>query len=560
MRALRRTAVTVACAAALVGGTAAAATASLTGPDVSKWQHPNGTSIDWTKVKASGQSFAFIKATEGPGPRNNNTWYTNEWFAKDWAAAGSVGLARGAYHYAQPSGSTDDAVRQARYYVAATGTMHGGHDLPPVLDLEEDNGASASQLVAWAKAWLAEVQRLTGRAPMIYTYLNFWQTKMANTAALSSYRLWFARYTNDPSQVVPPGGWSTWTFWQYTATGSIPGISGQVDVSRYCCADTNLAALANGAAANDFASNPFGRWDSSLRQPGGLSLRGWAIDPDTTDPISVHAYVDGHYVQQATAGQPSNDVARAYPGFGNTHRFDTTVPMVGGKHQVCVWAINVGYGHGNPKIECKDVDLAVVPFGNVETLSRAPGGVTVGGWAIDPDVADPVVVHLTVDGKVVTGYRASDVRTDVGKAYAGYGDQHGFHVTVPVSSPGPHAVCAYAINLSSGTVNPNIGCRTLTISTAPFGHLDEATIADGSLHVRGWVIDPNTAAPAPVSVLVDGTAVATGAAGTTRTDVGRAYPAYGDTHGFDQTVAPVSAGHHHVCVLAGSTTVGCKDL
>src|SRR5215217_9484458 len=78
----------------LTAATPAFAATNPTGPDVSRWQH--GSPLTWAAVKASGHSFAFVKATEGSG-------YTNPYFASDWAGTRNVGLMRGAYHFARPS-------------------------------------------------------------------------------------------------------------------------------------------------------------------------------------------------------------------------------------------------------------------------------------------------------------------------------------------------------------------------------------------------------------------------------------------------------------------------
>jgi len=58
-----------------------------TGIDVSNYQHPNGAAINWAAVKASGQSFVFVKATEGVN--GATPAYTNPYFAQDWAGAGA---------------------------------------------------------------------------------------------------------------------------------------------------------------------------------------------------------------------------------------------------------------------------------------------------------------------------------------------------------------------------------------------------------------------------------------------------------------------------------------
>ncbi len=81
---------------------AGAATADITGPDVSSHQHPSGTSIDWGQVRNSGRTFAFVKSTEGLG-------YVNPYFSADWAAVKANGMVRGSYHYARPDGSPGSA-------------------------------------------------------------------------------------------------------------------------------------------------------------------------------------------------------------------------------------------------------------------------------------------------------------------------------------------------------------------------------------------------------------------------------------------------------------------
>jgi GH25 family lysozyme M1 (1,4-beta-N-acetylmuramidase) len=194
------------------------------GVDVSSHQHPGSNGINWSTVHAGGESFAFIKATEG-------TTYTNPYFGADWAGAAAAGMARGAYHYARPSTSPSSAVHQANHFVSVTGPMHVSGALPPVLDLEESGGLSPTQLIAWTQTWLDTVQRATGRKAVIYTYPNFWQTAMGNTGRFADYPLWIARYTatTDPQLI---GGWSNWAFWQYgvESGGCVSGVPGPTDV------------------------------------------------------------------------------------------------------------------------------------------------------------------------------------------------------------------------------------------------------------------------------------------------------------------------------------------
>lgn len=224
-------------AATLVRPSFGTASGPIKGIDVSKWQHPYGAAINWRAVAAAGAKFVFIKATD-------NTNYTNAYFRSDWAAAHSVGLFRGAYHYARPSASLSTAEAQARYYVSVVGTTREYGDFAPVLDFEDSGGLSPSALSNWAHTWLSTVQRLTGRVPILYTYPYFWQTRMAASRSFGAYPLWLASYRSSAPAPLP--GWNGWTFWQHTDRARYPGISANVDESYFCCSSGTLAGLADG--------------------------------------------------------------------------------------------------------------------------------------------------------------------------------------------------------------------------------------------------------------------------------------------------------------------------
>ncbi len=126
---------------------AATSLAFADGIDVSHWQG----SINWPKVKAAGMQFAFMKATE-------STTYTDTAFATNWAGAASVGIYRGAYHFARPSTASGSAVKQADYFVSRVGSFQGAGTLPPVLDLEATGGLGVTALRTWV-ADLADARR-----------------------------------------------------------------------------------------------------------------------------------------------------------------------------------------------------------------------------------------------------------------------------------------------------------------------------------------------------------------------------------------------------------------
>ncbi|QBJ96461.1 glycoside hydrolase [Rhodococcus sp. ABRD24] len=201
----------------------AAAIANPQGPDVSSWQHGNGAPIDWFQVRGAGQEFAMVKATEG-------LFYTNPYFAQDSISMRIAGVARGAYHYADPSTSPE---AQAAFFAATALAVNQIGGMPPVLDLESTGGLAAPQLIDWTHRYLNAVQAITGRTPIIYTYPNFWRTAMANTNEFTRYPLWIADYNGRNAPGPLPGGWQNWAFWQYTDSGRLPGINGNVDLNVY---------------------------------------------------------------------------------------------------------------------------------------------------------------------------------------------------------------------------------------------------------------------------------------------------------------------------------------
>lgn len=188
-------------------------------------------------MAASGKAFAFLKASEG-------TSFVDTTYATNRAQAKAAGLVIGAYHFARPDATPGDAVAEADWFVATAAFARG--DLRPVLDLETTGGLAPAALQAWVQAFMGEVYARTNVRAMLYFSPSFWSTNMGNTTsfALSGYdALWIAHWTTAASPTVPASNWGGfgWTFWQYTSSGTVPGISGSVDLDRYH--DTNFARV-----------------------------------------------------------------------------------------------------------------------------------------------------------------------------------------------------------------------------------------------------------------------------------------------------------------------------
>ncbi|MER0078533.1 glycoside hydrolase family 25 protein [Corynebacterium sp. KPL2830] len=238
MRAFRKSIIAIITAVAVtVSGTAAAQAALGTnapkGIDIAAHQHPGGMPIDWNKVKSDGQSFAFVKATEG------GDWI-NPHYVKDIQAANVHGLKTGAYHYARPAG---DAKTQAANFAAQI-ALAPNQTLPPVLDIEVSEGKSASQLESWIEEFTSELKHLTNRTPMIYTYKYFWMGEMNNSQKFSNMPLWLAAYQDEAPD--PVGGWQNLSFWQRSGSGKVAGIPTDVDMNLFNGSKQQLESFSGG--------------------------------------------------------------------------------------------------------------------------------------------------------------------------------------------------------------------------------------------------------------------------------------------------------------------------
>jgi GH25 family lysozyme M1 (1,4-beta-N-acetylmuramidase)/peptidoglycan hydrolase-like protein with peptidoglycan-binding domain len=193
--------------------------------DVSSYQ-PN---IDWSQVARGGVAGAYIKLTEGTG-------YTSPVAGAQRAGAAAVGIPWGGYAYETPTGGIDSAIAAADYFVAAgagTGT------LPPMLDLESSN-LDPTGTTVWTAYFLAEVKRLTGKTAVIYSGAYYPFIGAVGSALSGAYPFWVAAYTSgynnvsnacNTPQPSSTSTWPSWSIWQYTSVGQIPGIPTNVDVS-----------------------------------------------------------------------------------------------------------------------------------------------------------------------------------------------------------------------------------------------------------------------------------------------------------------------------------------
>ena len=177
-------------------------------------------SVDWDQVAASGVKGVIHKATEG-------TSFRDDMRAENCSAAKQVGLGISTYHWLSP-GSESNAADQMNFYLDTIQPVRGER---VVIDYEE-NGCDLGQLKAAVQALLDN-----GLDLKITVYSGHLLKEQLNGDCDSFLQqhtdLWLAQYTTGtPSW--SQGTYDSWTLWQYSESGTIPGIDdAYVDLNNF---------------------------------------------------------------------------------------------------------------------------------------------------------------------------------------------------------------------------------------------------------------------------------------------------------------------------------------
>ncbi|MGW1809246.1 hypothetical protein [Streptomyces sp. NPDC002078] len=168
-----------------------------------------------------------------------------------------------------------------------------------------------------------------------------------------------------------------------------------------------------------------------------ITVRGWAIDPDTTSPIIVHTYIDGALAGATTANTSRPDVGAAHPGFGDNHGYYAEYPAGVGRHIVCTYAINTGTGDGNPELsDCRTVEI----FKPSSSVTEHAGSLYAFAKGVDNEI-----YRNTWNGSSWSGFQ----RLDPGSVFEGNPTAVEFNSELKVFARG---------------INHEIYCDTLTSS------------------------------------------------------------------------------------------------
>ena len=189
----------------------------LTGVDISVFQGK----IDWAQVKAAGVDFVMVRL----GYRG----YTVGGLNTDGAALANIqgareaGLLVGAYFFSQAT-NVEEAEEEARYCLEVLGDT--ALDLPLAFDWEPEErtaNTNGKTVTDCAIAFCSIVED-AGRKSMIY-FNNYQARQFLELTRLTDYPWWLAQYNTTDNF------YCRWQMWQYSCTGTVPGISTPVDLN-----------------------------------------------------------------------------------------------------------------------------------------------------------------------------------------------------------------------------------------------------------------------------------------------------------------------------------------
>lgn len=177
--------------------------------DVSSWQGV----IDWNKVKADGVVGAIVRYGDGDIIDNK--------FQRNMRECKRLGIHVGSYIFSRAT-TRAMARDEANRIISACAPY--GCDLPIYIDCEWNGQASVANSICDEFIAVCNERGVKGG---IYANLN-WFNNYINPNKFAQYPLWIAQYYKELQAKDP----SLFGMWQYSSTGRVSGISGNVDMNH----------------------------------------------------------------------------------------------------------------------------------------------------------------------------------------------------------------------------------------------------------------------------------------------------------------------------------------
>jgi lysozyme len=180
----------------------------------------------WKAVKHAGHSVEIAKCSTG-------STGVDPMFLDYMRGMKDAGMIRGAYHWLTCSAPVQQA---ANFIKCLEDTQYDyKSDLPPAVDIEDPclSQLGRDLLIHNISVFLRTVERVAGRPLLFYVNRSMADEYFGN-GCFGGHPLWLAEYNLSPTPVLPVG-WKTWRFWQYSESGTVPGVpnAGQTDLNRH---------------------------------------------------------------------------------------------------------------------------------------------------------------------------------------------------------------------------------------------------------------------------------------------------------------------------------------
>ena len=192
----------------------------LKGIDVSSWQK----NIDWEKVKADGIGFAILRCGYGQDIKSQD----DNTFKRNADECTRLGIPFGVYLYSYAI-NTQSAESEADHVLR----LIKGYklDYPVFYDLEDEKttGKCSNKLIADMSEVFCKKIEDAGYKVGIYANLYWFNNKLTDTR-FNQWDRWVAQYNKECQYK------GEYTMWQYSSSGKVNGISGNVDMN-YCYVD-----------------------------------------------------------------------------------------------------------------------------------------------------------------------------------------------------------------------------------------------------------------------------------------------------------------------------------
>lgn len=456
----------------------------------------NNGDINWDKLNGNVDA-VYAKASEG--------YSKTDIYAPTYAKnAQQRGIPIGYYEYFWPSTDLSYCRQEADHFFSIIKTL--GYSCVPALDVEEThdtdgNTLTSAQITASVQAFIDEFKAVSGvQDIMIYASQYFAKDNLQSS--LSQYKLWVAKYKySDITTWLDSydcGAWKYWAMWQYSETGSVSGISGNVDMDM--------------ATAHIFLNIPSQRLSLDYPQSqvsGSFSLSGWALNRTGISRVDVYYDNNSWYGSIPVSSMYERPDVTAmfnqsgcYPD-GVHSGFSTTIPygyFSAGTHTLRVAAIGT-----DGSVQWATTTFTVKKVSPINCID-APGGsvagdVTIAGWAVNDSKISRVDIYADLGSSnsfFVGSTGAHAIRPDVAAAINSSGlysyalsDGCGYAYVAKAGTftNGKHTIytaaigCDGTVQWSSTTINYNI---PLPITCIDYPAASEKCYSD--IGITGWAV------------------------------------------------------------------------